>query len=758
MASGSRGTSNVIWAAGGSVGLAYASWSLLQSLLASRLGVDAIALLALVGALVVGEDLASAVIAVMLASGRALESWASGRARRDLQALLKRAPRTARRYNGQTLVIVPLDAVAPGDRLFVASGEIVPVDGVLTTTGAVLDQSALTGEPLPVAKELGDVVSSGVVNAGGPFDLRATSNAEDSTYAGIVRLVAEAEHAQPPFVRLADRYALWFLGVTLAASAGSWASAGLARAVAVLVVATPCPLILAAPIAFVSGLSREARRGVVVKGGAVLERLARCTTLLLDKTGTLTSGRPDLCAVVPANDMPVDEILRLAASLEQASPHVLSNAIAQAATRRGLILMMPTGVEEVVGHGIRGVVDGRQVAVGRADFVGITSAPRWAKHARHNAQLGGAVTVYVAIDDVPAGVLVLDDPIRPDTARTIRALRKVGIDRMVLVTGDRAEVANAVGAAIGIDDVFAERTPAEKVDVARSERRRAPTAMVGDGINDAPALALADVGVALGARGATASSEAADIVITVDRLDRVAEAIAIARRTRKIALQSVLAGMGLSIVAMGFAVAGYLPAVWGALLQEAIDVVVILNALRALSPDATVVQLRPEDARLTSRFRGEHAVMRATIDKLRSAADSLDLADSANALGRVRDVHRALVTQIEPHEMAEQKALYPAMDRLLGGADATGTMSRAHVEISHQIRRLGELLDDIENDRPDEIDVIEIRRVLYGLYAILQLHTAQEEESYLSLGDQLEPERDETFGKVSGELSGIEQT
>jgi hypothetical protein len=305
-----------------------------------------------------------------------------------------------------------------------------------------------------------------------------------------------------------------------------------------------------------------------------------------------------------------------------------------------------------------------------------------------------------------------------------------------MVSGDRQEVAEMVGAVIGVDDVLAERTPAEKLDVVRIERGRAPTIMVGDGINDAPALALADVGVAMGARGATASSETADVVLTVDRLDRVGEARQIARRSRDVARQSVVAGMAMSLAAMTAAALGYLPAVWGALLQEGIDVVVILNALRALRAPTTQLHLTAQDAAIVRRFESEHLAIRSDFDRLRIAGDCLGSMGPQEAMAQVRQVHRMLVDKIEPHEEAEEELLYPALNRIFGGTDATGPMSRGHVEIAHQIRRLGQLLDDIGPDGPDEEDMAELRRVLYGLHAVLSLHTAQEDESYLSMGGE----------------------
>ncbi len=632
---------------------------------------------------------------------------------------------------------MPLDQIAAGDVLLVAAGEVVPVDGTLTTGAAVLDESALTGEALPVEHVRGDSLRSGTLNAAGPFDLRASASAADSTYGAIVRLVAEAENSQAPFVRLADRYAMWFLPLSLVVAGAAWALGGAARAVAVLVVATPCPLILAAPVALVSGLSAAARRGIVVKNGGVLERLARCTTVMLDKTGTLTVGQPEVTAIVPAGGLPPDEIVAVAASLDQASGHVLAAAVVRAAAERGCPLVQPADVTELPGQGIAGTVAGRHVRLGRAEWAAVTGTPPWVRAVRRRAWLDGALTVFVAVDGNPAGALLLEDRIRLDARQTIRALRRGGITRVVLATGDGAEAAGAVGALTGVDEVLAELTPAGKLDAVRREQRRAPVIMTGDGINDAPALALADVGVAMGARGSTASSEAADAVLTVDHLGRLGEVAALARRTRRIALQSVLAGMGMSLAAMAVAAAGLLPAVWGALLQEGIDVAVILNALRALRPALSAKPLTSADTALTRRFRIEHQLLRADIEQLRVAADALttDPLAAPAAIAQVRQAYALLTGEVWPHENAEEADLYPALNRLLGGVDPTAPMSRAHAEIAYQIARLGRLIGDVGDRVPDDTDIADLRGVLYGLYAIVRLHMVQEDEAYLSLGD-----------------------
>jgi heavy metal translocating P-type ATPase len=574
--------SDAIWAAVTVPVLLALLVEIVTSLRRGDLGLDIIAALSMTAALLVGQELAAAIVALMYAGGQYLESFAERAARREMTALLSRVPRSAVRHRNGRLEEVALDLILPGDRLLVRRGDVVPVDGTVAESVAVLDQSALTGEALPVQQGIGQPVMSGSTNVGEAFDLTATRRADESTYAGIVRLVEAAQRSRAPMSRLADRYAIVFLAVTVALAGAAWALAGDAvRAVAVLVVATPCPLILAVPVAIVSGLSRAAKLGILIKGGKAIETLARVRALVIDKTGTLTLGEARLVETRVADAFDPDTVLRAAASLDQASKHIIAQTIVAEARSRGLTLAIPSEVVETPGEGIVGRIDGQRVMVGGLHFIAAKTAD-----ATLRGLLGprppGAVAVAVAIDGRPAGVLILSDELRAGTEKLLSELRALGIERIVLATGDRHEVARFVSAGLSLDSVRSELTPDQKILVVLSERKNGPVMMIGDGVNDAPALAAADVGMAMGAKGAAASAEAADVVLLVDELDRVLPAIGIARHSRGIALQSVIAGMGLSIVAMIAAALGFLPPVHGALLQEVIDVVVIFNALRAL--------------------------------------------------------------------------------------------------------------------------------------------------------------------------------
>jgi heavy metal translocating P-type ATPase len=692
-------------------------------------GVDVVALLAMIGAVALGEFLAGAVIAVMLTGGQALERYADSRARRELTALIAGAPRRAHVRRGSAVREVDADEVLPGDAVVVRPGEVVPVDGLLESSGAVLDESSLTGESRPVERSSAQRVSSGAVNAGGPFELTATATAADSTYAGLVRLVEEAQRERAPFVRLADRAAGVFVPVTIAVAVGAWAWSGdPVRALAVLVVATPCPLILAAPIAITSGMSRMARRGMIVKGGGALETLARADSVLLDKTGTVTAGRPRLLDVETFGDADADEVLRLAASTDQMSAHVFAPAIVQAARARGLALDLPEGVEEVPGIGVAATVRGRRVRLGSGDWVHGGDGPAAARVVARREAVEGSSAVFVSADGVPLGAILLEDPLRVDAVRTIRALRAEGVRRVVMLTGDHADVAELVGEAVDVDQVVAGQTPADKVEAVRQARRDGVTLMVGDGVNDAPALAIADVGVAMGARGASASSEAADVVIVVDRFDRLAEALAIARRTRRIAWQSVQVGMGLSFVAMGFAAVGLLAPVAGAVVQEGIDVAVILNALRALRGRQAKVAT-PELERLGGRMREAHGELEAGIARMRAVADRLDTVAPRAAVRDLRAVAAFIDDRLLPHELAEEKEVYPVL-AASGDGDPTGPLRHTHREIVRLARLYRYAVAHCGEQGPRPEEVTELRRLLYALHAILGMHLAQEEEAF----------------------------
>jgi heavy metal translocating P-type ATPase len=586
---GAPGGGDEVWAGAVALLAAGLTFEVGRTILIDRhMGVDTIALVAMVGSLALGQELAGVVVGLMFSGGAALEDFASMRARRELTALVQRAPRVAQLRVGDALEQVPVEQVQVGDVVVVRTGEVVPVDGTIAGGDAVVDTSTLSGEALPVTIGLGMPVLGGTANAGAPFEVRASRPAAESAYAALVRLVEQAQAQRAPFVRMADRYAAFFLPATLIAAGAAWALSGDAvRALAVVVVATPCPLILAAPIALVCGLSRAARAGVIVKGAGAIETLGQARTVLFDKTGTLTVGTPEVRDIVARRGYEEGELLRLAASLDRMSAHVLGDALVAAATEAGLTLSAPTEVREDPGQGIQGTVEGRPVAVGSRAFARAVGVPadEVASVAMLSGHGSGEAHVLVAVDGHIAGVIVLADELRPDAAHIVERLRAEGVRHVAMVSGDRRSVAERIGSELGVDRVYAEQSPEDKLDVVarlRADRNLSPVIMVGDGVNDAPALALADLGIAMGVAGATVSSETADAVITVDRVDRVADAVHTGRRALFIARQSVLAGMGLSLAAMAVAAIGYLPPVAGALTQEAIDLAVILNALRAL--------------------------------------------------------------------------------------------------------------------------------------------------------------------------------
>ncbi|HEX7750564.1 MAG TPA: heavy metal translocating P-type ATPase [Bordetella sp.] len=726
---------HLLWALGALSVLGFVLYDVACSLIRREAGIDVLAAVAIVGAILLGEYLSAIAIAVMFASGRALESFAQARAGREMSALLARAPRNAYRMQSDALICIGLDEVRIGDRLLVRAGDAVPVDGLVQSSSATLDESVLTGESVPVERHLGDVLRSGAVNAGAPFEMLATETAQRSTFAGIARLVESARTSRAPATRLADRYALWFVPISLGLAGIAWlVSDSPVRALAVLVVATPCPLILAVPVALVSGMSNCARRGILIKGGAALEGLARAKALFFDKTGTLTGGQARLVQIQADAQVDKAQVLRTAASLDQVSAHITASAIVSAARERGLQLSLPIEVNEEPGAGLAGMVEGASVRVGTPDFV-CRSLPTPGWSAAFLATVGseGGSAVFVARDGKVIGALHLADQIRVETSRALRMLRQVGIERMVMLTGDRRDVATAIGAAVGVDEIRAELDPAGKLAALGEVPAGVISIMVGDGINDAPALAAAGVGVAMGARGAAASSEAADVVLLVDRLDRLAEAVYLAKASRRIAMQSVALGMGMSLIAMAVAAAGYLAPVYGAALQEIIDVIAIANSLRALHVAPLRVSRRRLPAEQSLRLRAEHEELLPLLDHLSSLADQVLAMPAEQSVPALRQFDQMLAHKLVPHEVADDARVYPMVAGLLGGDDPMASLSRTHREIFTLARRLHGIVQALAPASVDEAAMREVQRILYGLDAILRLHFAQEEELYLAL-------------------------
>lgn len=558
------------------------AWSMVRRLMGGQVGLDILAVTAIVATVLVGEYWAGIVIVLMLSGGEALEDFAAGRAKRELTALLDRVPQLAHRLDDDgNLTDVPIGEVAVGDRLLVRPAEIMPVDADLESDATTLDESSLTGESLPVEKVRGDALLSGAVNGSIAIEVRATARAEDSQYQRIVELVREASSSKAPIVRLADRYAVPFTLVSLGIAAIAWIVSGdPVRFAEVLVVATPCPLLIAAPVAFMAGMSSAAKAGIVIKNAGTLEKLATASTVAFDKTGTLTHGSPVVVAIRPSAAFTETELISLVGSAERYSSHVLAASLQQAAVDRGLELREATDAREIATHGVEATIDGRVVVVGKPAFV----AERSTGLARLELASGEAA-VYVGVDGVYAGAIVMRDSVRENAKATLTALAALGIRHTLMLTGDVEQTARPIADDLGITELHAECLPSDKVDIVRGATPR-PVIMVGDGVNDAPVLAVSDVGIAMGAKGSTAASESADIVILIDDLSRVARAVAIGQRTIFIALQSIWLGIAISLGLMIVAAFGILPAIIGAALQEVVDLITILNALRALSAGA----------------------------------------------------------------------------------------------------------------------------------------------------------------------------
>lgn len=549
-----------------------------------RFAADLVAALAIAAAMLLDQPFAGLVIVLMQTGGEALEHYAERRASAAVRELEAQAPRLAHRKVGERISDVPAEVIAVGERILVRPGELVPCDGIVESGSSQVDVARLTGEPLPQRARTGSVLRSGTLNLDGPLVLEVTAKAAASLYARIVELVRTAQASKAPLQRIADRYAVWFTPVTLGVALGAYLLSGdPLRVLAVLVVATPCPLILATPVAIIGGINRAARRQIIVRHGGALEALAAVDAVVFDKTGTLTVGRPEVAKVQAMAPFGEPEVLRLAGAVEQGSGHLLARTTVDAAHRQGLALPPATAVTEAAGRGVWGTVEGHEITVGAFSLVR-ERYPRAAAALSTLHDGGPALRAYVAVDGRPGGSITYADHVRAGAARVIADLRQMGMSHIALLSGDHAGNVDAVAREVGIQEVAADLLPEDKVRyVVRLAGESRRVLMVGDGTNDAPALSTAAVGLALAAQGGGIAAEAADVVLLVDELDRVPEAVAIGRRTLRIARQSIVVGLGLSSVAMLAAAAGYLAPAAGALLQEAIDVAVILNALRTVS-------------------------------------------------------------------------------------------------------------------------------------------------------------------------------
>lgn len=557
-----------------------------RSLLRGSFGVDILAATAIAASLTLGEYLAGAVIVLMLSGGQALEAYAGRRARSELTDLLARAPKTAHVRRDHEVVDVPIGEVKQGILVIVKPGEMIPVDGIVKSGVSSVDESMLTGESLPVEKGPGAEVLSGSVNRDTILEVEALRPSSESEYERIIRLVREAEASRAPFVRLADRYAVWFTALAFALALLAWGfSDEPLRFLAVLVVATPCPLILATPIAFASGISRAARHGIFVKSGTALERLGEADVFVFDKTGTLTLGTPKVVAVHSFGGRTKDEFLSIAASLEQFSTHLLARALVAHAKSKNITLRIPTNFTEYVAGGVRGAVNGTTYLLGKLPFLEAQGVPvarevTYEQEQREQEE-HAVITIYLATEREVLGKIEFADTPRPQTKEMFSHLTRLGIKKLVMLTGDKTAAAQRIARAAGIEDVHAEALPEQKLDkVNRLKREYGTVVMVGDGINDAPALAASDVGIALGAHGATTASEVGDVVVMTDDITRVGEALSIGRLVLRKAKESIFIGIGISIGLMFAAAAGYIAPYLGALLQEVVDVIVIVNALR----------------------------------------------------------------------------------------------------------------------------------------------------------------------------------
>ncbi|MFK4897264.1 cadmium-translocating P-type ATPase [Lactococcus petauri] len=543
---------------------------MVKTLRKGNYGVDLLAITAIIATLLVGEYWASLIIILMLVGGETLEDYAAGRANRELSALLQKTPDIAHVMQEGKVVDMDLDDVEIGAHLLIKPMEVVPIDGVLLSEAAILDESSVTGETKPNELQQGDEILSGAINGSSSIEIRTSVAASESQFQKIVALVREAEATPANFVRLADRYAVPFtIMAYIIAAVAYFISGDPVRIAEVLVVASPCPLILAAPIAFVSGMSRSSKNGFLIKNGTIIEKLATAKAIFFDKTGTITDGKIEVDAIVPAEGISQEELLNIVYTIEKSSTHILAKAVSSYAESHNVQSLALESLSEVAGLGVTGQINGQLIKIGRASFVG---APEG---------LDFETAFYVSRDGQYIGAVTFSDTLRANAPAVIKDLRQAGFESITMLTGDNARVADKIAAQVGITEVYSSMLPEEKLAKIQASTIH-PTIMVGDGVNDAPALTLADVGISIGTGNNTVASEAADIVLLKNDLSSVTKAVHISRDTLTIAKQSVLIGIIICVILMLIAATGLIPAIIGALFQEVIDVVSILYALRAL--------------------------------------------------------------------------------------------------------------------------------------------------------------------------------